>query len=70
MNNTPDPIAPSAITAKLVLALIRAHLDNDEYKFKETAIDIAEEFQLNGKHDLSEYILAQYGLVRTFEVTD
>lgn len=65
-----DPNTPSAISAKLVLALFKAHLDSDEHKFRETALDIAEEFRLNGKHELYEYILAQYKLIRTFEVTD
>lgn len=61
---------PTAVSTKLVLQLIRANIDNDAQKFKETALDIAEELRLNGKHELYEYILAQYGLVRTFEVTD
>ena len=61
---------PTAVSTKLVLSLIKAHLDNDPKVFKEKALDVAEELRLNGKYELYEYILALYGLVRTFEVTD
>lgn len=65
-----DTKIPSAISTRLVLKLINAHIDGDNQKFKEVALDVAEELRLNGKHELCEYILAQYGLIRTFEVTD
>jgi len=61
---------PTAVTVKNVLALIVAHTSKDEYAFKERAIDIAEELTMNGKDELAHYIYAQFGMVRTFEVTD
>jgi hypothetical protein len=69
-NTVLDPNAETAVSTKLVLKLIQAHLEPDNQKFKEVALEVAEELRLNGKHELYQYILAQYGLVRTFEVTD
>lgn len=61
---------PTAVMAKNVLSLISAHTEKNEQMFKEVSLEIAHELELNGKDELAHYIYAQYGLVRTFEVTD
>lgn len=70
MNDVIKQEIPTAVTVKPVLSLIRAHLDKDEYKFKELCLEIARELELNDKEELALYIYAQFGLVNTFEVTD
>ena len=55
---------------KLVLKLIKSHIDGDNSAFKQTALAVADELRLNGKYELYMYILAQYQLVNTFEITD
>ena len=64
------PEIPTAVTVKPVLALIKAHLDRDEEAFKIECLKIAHELSLNDKQELSLWILAQYNLVNTFEITD
>lgn len=64
------PEIPTAVTVKPVLALIKAHLDHDEETFKIECLKIAHELSLNDKQELSLWILAQYNLVNTFEITD
>lgn len=69
MNNTKsltNTDMPTAITASLVLKLILAHTENDNTKFKEVALQIAQEFTMNNKQELALYIYAQFGLVNTF----
>jgi hypothetical protein len=61
---------PVAVSVKPVLAMIRAHLDGENHVFKQNAVEVARELSMMGEMELSEYILAQYHLVRTFEVTD
>jgi hypothetical protein len=61
---------PTAVSVKSVLKLIQAHTQKDEYKFKEAAMEIARELELNGKEELYLYIYAMFGMVNTFEVTD
>jgi hypothetical protein len=61
---------PVAVTVKPVLTLIASHVSGDQQKFKEAAIEIARELQLNGKQELADYIGAQFDLVRTFTIND
>lgn len=61
---------PTAVSVKPVLTLIKAHTEKDEYKFKEAAMEIAKELELNGKEELYMYIYAQFGLVNTFNIGD
>lgn len=61
---------PTAVSVKNVLQLIVSHIDNDPQTFKQTALDIAHELELNDKQDLALYIYAQFGLTNTFEITD
>ena len=61
---------PAAISVKPVLAMIKAHLSSDEEGFKVECLKVAHELELNDEQELSLWIQAQYGLTRTFEVTD
>lgn len=61
---------PVAISVKPVLAMIKAHLSGDEEAFKIECLKVAYELELNDEQELSLWIQAQYGLTRTFEVTD
>ncbi len=65
-----DTHQPTAISTKLVLSLIANHVAGDNQAFKEKALDVADELRLMGRHELADYILAQYKMIRTFEVTD
>lgn len=58
------------VTVKPVLAMFIAGLRHDDITFKEKALEIAKELEMNNQMELAHYIYAQYGLVRTFEVTD
>ena len=64
------PELPTAVSTKLVLALIQAHVQNDDAKFMNIAVEIAKELELNNKEELAQYIYAQFGLVRTFTIND
>lgn len=70
MSDTPDNQLPVAVTVKPVLSLIVASVEGDANRVRECAMLIATELELNGKNELAMYIYAQFGLVRTFEVTD
>ena len=61
---------PVAVTVKPVLAMIVAFKENDSNKFKENALEIAKELELNNENDLALYIYAQFGLVSTFNIND
>lgn len=61
---------PTAVSVKPVLSLIVAHTEGDKTRFKEEAMKIARELELNGKDELAMYIYAQFGLVNTFNITD
>ncbi len=61
---------PVAVTVKPVLAMIRAYMDKDGQTFKANAREVARELELNNEQELALYIYAQFGDVRTFEVTD
>lgn len=61
---------PVAVTIKPVLAMIVAFTENDSNKFKENALIIAKELELNNENDLALYIYAQFGLVSTFNIND
>ena len=66
---TPTDI-PTAVRTKLVLKLIVAHVQDNRYDFKKTAMEIAHELELNNKTELALYIYAQFGETRTFEIND
>lgn len=70
MNEVVANDQPTAITTKLVLRLIKNHLDGDDQAFKQTALEVADELRLNGKYELYLHILAQYDLVNSFKITD
>lgn len=61
---------PTAVSVKPVLKLIKAHLSSDDVGFKDAAMEVAKELELNGEQELYLYIYAQYGMVNTFEITD
>lgn len=57
---------PTMIEAKTVLSLIRAFADGKEDRFKDIAIDLANKLDQSGDSELSQYILAQFGMIPTF----
>lgn len=61
---------PVAVSIKPVLAMVRAHAEGKHHEFEQHAVEVARELSIMGEIELSEYILAQFNLVRTFEVTD
>ncbi len=52
---------PSTVLTRDALALIRAHYDGDEARFREVAERIAAEFDSAGRYELARFIRAQTG---------
>lgn len=57
---------PTMVEAKTVLSLIRAFADGKQDRFKDIAVDWAYKLDQSGDSELSQYILAQFGMIPTF----
>jgi hypothetical protein len=61
---------PVAVSVKPVLGLIGCATGGDAAGVKEYSLEIAKELELNGEEELVLWILAQLGMVPTFQVDD